>query len=59
VKPYEPKRNFQKKVTYKDFSNSGDEEALIGLTEWVRNKKIRSCFFDKADKIFDMLLQQG
>jgi hypothetical protein len=71
VKPYEPKRNFQKKVTYKDFSNSSDEEAEIGLTEWVRNKKTRSCSFDKkepkrlsldvtkVDKIFDLLLQQG
>jgi hypothetical protein len=71
VKPCEPKRNFLKKVTYMDFSDSNDEEAEIGLTEWVRNKKIRSCSFDKkeperlgldvtkADKIFDLLLQQG
>jgi hypothetical protein len=68
---YEPRRNFQKKVSYVDYSNSEDEDNMIGLTEWVKGKKIVSCPFGKkepekfgfditkADKIFDLLLQQG
>jgi hypothetical protein len=68
---YEPRRNFQKKVSYVDYSDSEDEDNMIGLAEWVKGKKTVSCPFDKkepekfgfditkADKIFDLLLQQG
>jgi hypothetical protein len=71
TKCYEPRRNFQKKVSYVDYSDSEDEDNMIGLTEWVKVKKTVSCPFGKkepekfsfditkADKIFDMLLQQG
>jgi hypothetical protein len=71
AKSYEPRRNFQKKVSYVDYSNSEDEDNMIGLTEWVKGKKTVSCPFGKeepekfvfditkADKIFDLLLQQG
>jgi hypothetical protein len=46
-------------------------KTMIGLAEWVKGKKIVSCPFGKkepekfgfditkADKIFDLLLQQG
>jgi hypothetical protein len=71
TKSYEPRRNFQKKVSYVDYSNSDYEDNMIGLTEWVKGKKTVSCPFGKkepekfgfnitkADKIFDLLLQQG
>jgi hypothetical protein len=71
VKSYEPRRNFQKKVSYVDYSDSEDEDNMIGLAEWVKGKKTISCPFGKkepekfgfditkADKIFDMSLQQG
>jgi hypothetical protein len=71
AKSYEPRRNFQKKVSYVDYSDSEDEDNMIGLAEWVKGKKTVSCPFGKkepekfgfditkADKIFDMLLQQG
>jgi hypothetical protein len=54
-----------------DYSNSEDEDNMIGLAEWVKGKKTVSCPFGKkepekfsfditkADKIFDLLLQQG
>jgi hypothetical protein len=53
-----------------DYSDSEDEDNMIGLTEWVKGKKRVSCPFGKkepekfgfgitkADKIFDLLLQQ-
>jgi hypothetical protein len=71
TKSYEPRKNFHKKVSYVDYSDSEDEDNLIGLTEWVKGKKKVSCPFGKkelgkfcfditkADKIFDLLLQQG
>jgi hypothetical protein len=71
AKSYEPRRNFQKKVSYVDYSDSEDEYNMIGLVEWVKGKKTVSCPFGKkesekfgfditkADKIFDLLLQQG
>jgi len=52
-------------------SSDSDEEPVIGLAEWVKNKKPMSCPFGhkepekfafditKADKIFDFLLQEG
>jgi len=51
-------------------SNS-EEEPVIGLAEWVKNKKLMSCPFGqkepekfafditKADRIFDFLHQEG
>jgi hypothetical protein len=71
AKSYEPITNFQKKVMYVDYSDSEDEDNMIGLAKWVKVKKIVSCPFGnkepqkfsfditKADKIFDLLLQQG
>jgi hypothetical protein len=70
AKSYEPRRNFQKKVSYVDYSDSEDEDNMIGLAEWVKGKKTMSCPFGKkvpekfsfdiikADKIF-LLFQQG
>jgi hypothetical protein len=64
---YEPR----KKVSYVDYSNSEDEDNMIGLAEWVKGKKTVSCPFGKkepkkfgfditkADEISDLLLQQG
>jgi hypothetical protein len=71
AKTYEPRSNFQKRVSYFDYSDSKDEDNMIGLAEWVKGKKIVSCAFGKKEpekfgfditkayKIFDLLLQQG
>jgi hypothetical protein len=71
AKSYEPRRNFQKKMSYVDYSNSEDIGNMMGLAEWFRGKKIvfypfgkkelEKFGFDitKDDKIFDLLLQQG
>jgi len=52
-------------------SSDSDEEPVIGLVEWVKNKKPMSCPFGhkepekfafditKTDRIFDFLLQEG
>ena len=52
-------------------SSDSDEEPVISLAEWVKNKKPMSCPFGhkepekfafnitKADRIFDFLLQEG
>jgi len=62
-----------KKVTFVDevMSSNSDEEPVIGLAEWVKNKKPMSYPFGqkepekfafditKADRIFDFLLQEG
>jgi hypothetical protein len=68
-KSYEPRRNFQKKVSYVDYSDSEDEDNMIGLAEWVKGKKSVSYPFGKKElekfiiditkivKIFDLLLQ--
>jgi hypothetical protein len=42
VKAYEPRRNFQKKVSYLDYSVLEDEDNMIGLAEWVKGKKTMS-----------------
>jgi hypothetical protein len=51
-------------------SSDSEDEAKIGLAEWIRNKKTVSCPFTKkdiekyvfdvtkADRIFDLLLQE-
>jgi hypothetical protein len=71
AKSYEPRRNFQKKVSYVGYADSVDGNNMIGLAEWVKGKKTVSCPFGKkeperfgfditkADKIFDLLLPQG
>jgi hypothetical protein len=38
VRPYEQKRNFQKRVAYVEYSDI-EAEAEIGLAEWLGNKK--------------------
>jgi hypothetical protein len=70
AKSYEPRRNFQKKVSYVDYSDSEDEDYMIALAEWVKCKKIMSCPFGKkepekfgfditkTDKMLDLWLQQ-
>jgi len=73
IRPFEPKRAWNKKVSFVDeaASSDSDEEPVIGLAEWVKNKKLMSCPFGhkepekfafdvtKADRIFDFLLQEG
>jgi hypothetical protein len=70
---FKPKKNWSKKVSFveevEDYDS--DEEPVIGLTEWVKNKNPISCPFGKkepekftfditkADKIFDLLLHEG
>jgi len=41
IKPFEPKRAWNKKVSFVDeaLSSDSDEEPVIGLAEWVKNKK--------------------
>jgi hypothetical protein len=68
AKSYEPRRGFQKKISYVDYSDSEDEDNMIGLAEWVKGKKTVPCPFGKkelekfvfditkADMIFDLLL---
>jgi hypothetical protein len=58
-------------ASYVVYSDLEDEDNMIGLAEWVKGKKTVSCPFGKkelekfgfdvtkADKIFDLLLQQG
>ena len=40
IKPFEPKRAWNKKVSFVDeaASSDSDEEPVIGLAEWVKNK---------------------
>uniref|UniRef100_J3N237 RNase H type-1 domain-containing protein n=1 Tax=Oryza brachyantha TaxID=4533 RepID=J3N237_ORYBR len=68
------KEKFQRKIAYvtEDSSNSDQYEAEIGLAKWTRNKKPITCpcvkggkkeekfdhDIDKANKIFDLLLQE-
>jgi hypothetical protein len=70
---FEPRKNWSKKVSFVDEVEDSDfdEEPIIGLAESVKNKKLISCpfgqkelekfIFDitKADRIFDLLLQEG
>jgi hypothetical protein len=66
-------KNWSKKVSFVDEVKDSDsnEEPVIGLAEWVKNKRPISCPFaqkepekftfdiTKADRIFDLLLQEG
>jgi lactam utilization protein B len=47
AKSYEPRRIFQKKVSYVDYSDLEDEDNMIGLAEWVKAKKTVSYPFGK------------
>jgi len=73
IKAFEPRKAWNKKVLFVDevTSSDSDEELVIGLVVWVKNKKPMSCHFGhkepekfafditKADRIFDFLLQEG
>ena len=63
IKPFEPKRAWNKKVSFVDevASSDSDEEPVIGLAEWVKKKEPEKFAFDitKADTIFYFLLQEG
>ena len=73
IRPFEPKRAWNKKVSFVDeaASSDSDEEPVISLAEWVKHKQPMSCPFGhkepekftfditKADRIFDFLLQEG
>jgi len=73
IKAFEHRKAWNKKVSFVDeaTSSGSDEELVIGLAEWVKNKKPMSCPFGhkepenfafditKADRIFDFLLQEG
>lgn len=62
---------FQKKVNNVECSSNYDGEAKVGVVEWTKNKNPVSCPFgkkdtkkygfdvNKADRIFDLLLQEG
>jgi hypothetical protein len=69
---HNPRGNtFQKKVNNIEYSSDSEGEAEIGLAEWTKNKEPVLCPFakkdaekyefdvNKADKIFDLLLQEG
>jgi len=73
IRTFEPRKAWNRKVSFVDeaTSSDSDEEPVIGLAEWVKNKKLMSCPFGhkepekfafditKADRIFDFLLQEG
>jgi len=44
---FEPRKNWNKKVSFVDEAedSDSDEEPVIGLAEWVKNKKPISCPF--------------
>jgi len=47
IKAFEPRKAWNKKVSFVDeaMSSDSDEEPVIGLVEWVKNKKAMSCPF--------------
>jgi len=44
---FEPRKNWSKKVSFVDEAEDfdSDEEPVIGMAEWVKNKKSISCPF--------------
>jgi len=70
IMAFEPRKAWNKKVSFVNEvgSSNSNEEPVIGLAEWVKNKKPMSCPFGqkglekfafditKADRIFDFLL---
>ena len=73
IKAFEPRNAWNEMVSFVDeaISSDSDEEPVIGLAEWVKNKKSMSCPFGqkepekfafdvtKANSISDFLLQEG
>ena len=73
IKTFEPRKAWNKKVSFVDEAMSSDsnEDPVISLAEWVKNKKATSYPFGqkepekfafditKADRIFDFLLLEG
>jgi len=73
IKAFKLRNAWNKKVSFVDEAESSDfdEEPVIGLAEWVKNKKPMSCPFGqkdlekfafditKAHRILDFLLQEG
>jgi hypothetical protein len=49
TRAFEPRKNWNKKVSFVDEVENSDsnEEPVIGLAEWVKNKKPMSCPFQK------------
>jgi len=47
IKAFEPRKAWNKKISFVDeaTSSNSDEEPVIGLAEWVKNKKSMSCPF--------------
>ncbi|WP_223699844.1 hypothetical protein, partial [Escherichia coli] len=48
VRPFDPRRNFQKKVAFLE-EVEAEEDAEVGLAEWVKGKKPISCPFGKKE----------
>jgi len=73
IKVFEPRKAWNKKVSFFDeaASSDSDEEPIIGLVDWVKNKKPMSYPFGqkelekfafnitKADRIFDFCFRRG
>jgi len=51
VKVFEPRKAWNKKVSFVDEvgSSDSDEEPVISLAEWVKNKKLMSCPFGQKE----------
>jgi hypothetical protein len=49
AKSHDPWRNFQKKVSYVDYSDLEYEDNMIGFAEWVKGKKTVSSPFGKKE----------
>jgi len=70
IKAFEPRKAWNKKVSFFDeaTSSDSDEKPVVGLAEWVKNKKLMSCPFGhkepekftfditKGDRIFYFVL---
>jgi len=51
IKAFEPRKAWNKKVSFADEATSlvSDKELVIGLADWVKNKKPMSCPFDHKE----------
>ena len=51
TRAFEPRKNWNKKVSFVDEAKDSDsnEESVIGLAEWVKNKKLISCPFGQKE----------
>jgi hypothetical protein len=43
------RRNFQKKVSYVDYSDSKNEDNMVGLAKSVKGMKVVSCLFGEKE----------